>query len=144
MDKNIIIVPVDGSTYALEAVHYAVKTAKAFNSILLLLNVQPKHNEATAHLLSENELIQIQEDEANRIFQKVEPILKDENISYQTKIRVGLPSIEITSEAKEQQAEAIIMGTRGMGPVVGQALGSVSYSVSHLTPCPLILVPAKV
>lgn len=141
-NQNVIVVPVDGSNCALQAVKFAVDQAKAFNDKIVLLNVQSKVNNSLFELVTEEQIILAQEETAEKIFSDAISILSQESIEYEKKIRTGLPSIEISTEAKERQARSIIMGTRGMGPVMGKALGSVSYSLTHLAPCPLTLVPA--
>lgn len=143
-NENVIVVPVDGSDCALQAVKYAATQAKAFNDKIVLLNVQPKVNNSLYELVSEEQILLAQQETAEEIFNEACSILDLASIEYEKKIRTGLPSIEISAEAKEIQARSIIMGTRGMGPVMGKALGSVSYSLTHLSPCPLTLVPAAI
>lgn len=142
MEKQMIIVPVDGSESAKCAVKYAISQALAFKDTILLLNVQPTYDTFLAQsVLSEEEFSNLQQESATNAFEKATPYLEEHTISFTTKIRVGIPSIEICSEAKEQKARCIIVGTRGMSPIVGNALGSVSNSLVHLAPCPITLVP---
>lgn len=56
-------------------------------------------------------------------------ILSGKGVPFETKVRIGIATIEITSEAKEQGARMIVIGTRGNGPVVSAVLGSVTYGV---------------
>lgn len=91
--------------------------------------------------MDHEQILKKQEENANKLFEDAIKLLTDQEVEYETKIRSGLPTIEIASEAKEQNARVIIMGTRGMGPALSNALGSVSYSLTHLTPCPLTLIP---
>ncbi|MDP1587589.1 MAG: universal stress protein [Prosthecobacter sp.] len=55
-------------------------------------------------------------------------------------VRLGLAAKTILSEARRQNTEAIVMGTRGHGPLQGFALGSVALRVVHGGAAPLILV----
>lgn len=143
MNNRVIVVPIDGSVDALSAVKYAVQHAKAFQDKIILLNVQSKVDyESLNEYISEAQLKTMQEESANKIFADAIKILDEHSVQYETKVRTGVPSIEISQEAKDQNARAIIMGTRGMGPALSNALGSVSYSLTHLTPCPLTLVPS--
>lgn len=142
MNKRVIVVPIDGSSDALLALKYAVEHAKAFQDKIILLNVQSNVDYETLNeYISKAQLQSMQEDKAKKIFADATQILEQHSVQYETKVRTGVPSIEISQEAKEQNARAIIMGTRGMGPALSNALGSVSYSLTHLTPCPLTLVP---
>lgn len=58
----------------------------------------------------------------------------------QSAVRLGLAAQSILSEARTQNAEAIVMGTRGHGALQGFALGSVALRVAHGAAVPLILV----
>ena len=46
----------------------------------------------------------------------------------------------IVDFARDQRADAIVMGSRGLGDVSGLLLGSVSHKVSHLAACTCIMV----
>ncbi len=142
MEKQVIVVPTDGSEDALSAVKYAALHAKAFDDKIVLLHVLPNVEEnSLIEYINEDKLRAVQDEKAKKIFAEAEQILDEYSIQYETKIRTGVPSIEISQEAKDRNARAIIMGTRGMGPALSNALGSVSYSLTHLTPCALTLVP---
>jgi nucleotide-binding universal stress UspA family protein len=49
--------------------------------------------------------------------------------------RAGDPAREILSLAREQHANLIIMGRRGLGDLAGLLLGSVSQKVTQLAEC---------
>jgi nucleotide-binding universal stress UspA family protein len=52
----------------------------------------------------------------------------------------GAPAPAILAEATRQEADAIVMGTRGAGALQGFALGSVALRVVHRARLPVILV----
>ena len=58
-------------------------------------------------------------------------------------VAVGSPSREILRTAEEQQAELIVVGSRGRGEVRSAVLGSVSASVAQNAPCPVVVAPPK-
>ena len=138
-----IVVPIDGSEHSLRALQFAVQTANFNGDQIILLNVQPRFEESWGLMTTDDDI----QEEHNRIgeeqLKKAKEYLDDLNIPYTAKVRLGLPTIEICAEAKETNARCIVMGSRGMGPDVSKALGSVGYGVIHLTPCPLTLVPAQ-
>ncbi|MEE6165984.1 MULTISPECIES: universal stress protein [unclassified Mycolicibacterium] len=45
--------------------------------------------------------------------------------------------------AKEEGADLIVVGTRGLGPIAGLLLGSVTQRLLQVAPCPVLAVPAK-
>jgi nucleotide-binding universal stress UspA family protein len=47
----------------------------------------------------------------------------------------------IADHAREIGADAIVVGTRGYGPLPGLLVGSVTQRLLHLAPCPILAVP---
>jgi nucleotide-binding universal stress UspA family protein len=52
---------------------------------------------------------------------------------------VGRPASVILDAARSDRADAIVMGSRGRGPIATMVLGSVSAEVSGHAPCPVIV-----
>ena len=50
---------------------------------------------------------------------------------------------EILAAAEEEQAEAIVLGSRGRSGLRSMVLGSVSYGVVHHSSRPVLVVPAR-
>jgi nucleotide-binding universal stress UspA family protein len=49
---------------------------------------------------------------------------------------------EIADVARQVDADLIVVGTRGYGPIVGLVLGSVTLRLLHVATCPVLAVPA--
>jgi nucleotide-binding universal stress UspA family protein len=60
-------------------------------------------------------------------------------VQAETKVANGDPADEIVQEARAGDYDAIIVGTRELGPIVGRLLGSVSRKVVHDAPCAVIV-----
>ena len=58
----------------------------------------------------------------------------------QTLLADGDPAETIAALAREKLADAIIMGSRGLGEIKGLFLGSVSHKINHLAECTCITV----
>ena len=43
--------------------------------------------------------------------------------------------------ASDVDADAIVVGTRGHGPIAGAVVGSVTQQLLHVAPCPVLAVP---
>jgi len=52
------------------------------------------------------------------------------------------PAHEIADIAREVGADLVVIGTRGHGPIAGLVLGSVVLRLLHISPCPVVAVPA--
>lgn len=138
-----IVVPIDGSEHSLRALEFAVETANSRGDHIILVNVQPRFEESWGPMKTDEEIHDVHNRTGEELLKRAKEFLEMQNIPYTAKVRLGLPTIEICAEAKESNARCIVMGSRGMGPDVSKALGSVGYGVIHLTPCPLTLVPAQ-
>ncbi len=55
-------------------------------------------------------------------------------------VRVGVPADLILAAAEHENADVIIMGSRGLGHITGMLMGSVSHKVNHLSDCTCITV----
>lgn len=53
----------------------------------------------------------------------------------------GEPAHAIADLASAFDADVVVVGTRGHGPVVGVVVGSVTQQLLHLAPCPVLAVP---
>ena len=60
--------------------------------------------------------------------------------STNTVLMDGDPARKILQVARQQQADLIAMGSRGLGGVEGLLTGSVSYKVNHSAPCNCLFV----
>ena len=54
-------------------------------------------------------------------------------------VRLGAPAQVLLDEA--QDADLLVVGTRGLGGFRGLLLGSVGQQCAHHAPCPLVIVP---
>ena len=52
----------------------------------------------------------------------------------------GSPADKIIAVAEKENADMIVMGSRGLGNVAGVLMGSVSHKVSHLSECTCVTV----
>ena len=53
----------------------------------------------------------------------------------------GHPATVLVEQARD--AELLVVGSRGRGAASGLLLGSVSQSLAHHAPCPLVIVPER-
>ena len=58
----------------------------------------------------------------------------------ETIVLEGDPTETVVEQADVQAADLVVVGSRGLGPLEGILLGSVSNKVSHLLTCPCVVV----
>ena len=135
-----IPVAVDGSDSSGRAVEMASELAKTFNASLLLLHVV-RHMQLPTELLHMAEVENIDASRLDmlkmlgaRILDKArEQAAQVGAKRIETDVGVGDPANTIIQYAKDNQADLIVMGTRGLGQVEGMLLGSVSRKVGNLS-----------
>jgi nucleotide-binding universal stress UspA family protein len=143
-----ILVAIDGSEPSFHALDYANEFAQKWNAELLILSVVPKVYYAVYPLESnaidyghidygkwENELEKIHKN----ILLKAEEKMKDfTGIKFKTILKFGRPHEKILEEADSQKVDLIIMGSRGLGGVIG-ILGSTSHRVTDKCKTPILI-----
>lgn len=75
----------------------------------------------------------LMEDTKKRASQRAVP-------SVRTVLREGDPAAAILNVTREEKADIIVMGRRGLGDLAGLLLGSVSHKVTHLADCACLTV----
>ncbi|MBP2636491.1 MAG: putative universal stress protein [Firmicutes bacterium] len=151
MKKNILV-PFDGSQNATEALRLAITIAKLTQEKVVVLNIQPSfHSVHTKMFFSETVIHEYQDQLFRETISAAEEILRNAGVEYELKLRIGDAKEQICLEAAGGNPaqdgcattgiRMIIMGSRGMNPVLGGVLGSVSYGVVNAAPCPITIVP---
>ncbi|AET59000.1 hypothetical protein HPL003_11215 [Paenibacillus terrae HPL-003] len=135
-----ILVAIDGSQHAMKALEAAKTLSKQLQGEphLTVLHVNPalSMNEPPVGVDVDERI----EEEGRHILEPASDFLKDEGISYRMLTGHGDPASIICQSAEQEQADLIIMGTRGKGLVSEIILGSVSHHVIQHAPCPVLTV----
>jgi nucleotide-binding universal stress UspA family protein len=67
-------------------------------------------------------------------------LLKNRPIQVETVVHFGDPAEQIVDFAEKKPCDLIILGCRGIGPLRGVIIGSVSQKVLHRTQSPVLIV----
>lgn len=131
-----ILVPIDGSQNALQAVTYAVKQAKAFPDVhLTILYVALQESNA----MRTQNFEETSSDAAEKVFAAAKALLEQVPAIFHMVSGISAAD-QILDYAEAGQFDAIIMGCRGMSDLKRFFLGSVSTRVSQNAPCTVTLV----
>ena len=136
-----ILVPVDGSAYSLKAVETACDLAKAkAPSSLVLVAVAVEIPE-----LSEGRYIYEKlKAEAKIALDKAKEVAHKCGTVGEVLLATGAsPADEIVQVAKDQQADLIVIGSRGLAGKTRSFLGSTASQVVTYSPCSVLVVKTQ-
>lgn len=137
-----LFIPVDGSDNSKLACQAAVRMAESIQKTVILAHCHdPIPQRIQGHAL--DTLYEELEAESEHIFQDCRGCFDQAGIPVETLILYGSQGPTLATAADEQNADIIIMGTRGLGNLGSLVLGSVSNAVIHNTNLPVLLVPEK-
>ncbi|MBH0202076.1 MAG: universal stress protein [Nitrospira sp.] len=63
-------------------------------------------------------------------------------LSVQSRIAIGIPSEEVLAVARAEDADLVVVGTRGKTGLEHVLLGSTAERIIRMAPCPVLTVPA--
>ena len=135
-----IVWATDGSENADRALAYAKSLASAEGATLTVVHIVQKIATSGDKALAWNANEEDVEAKANEIVSE----LSDEGLNATLRIvtHVGpQPAHEIADIAREEEADLIVVGTRGHAAIAGLLLGSVTQRLLHVAPCPVLVVP---
>ncbi|MBF7051866.1 universal stress protein [Halomonas sp. KAO] len=141
-----ILVPVDGSKHAQQALAVACQLAQQNETRLILLHIPEKlaHDTLLVWGIGAVDLKATDEEleaAGRKIVERAEQAARDAGISnVETQIIQGDPARAILSESHKRGVDAIVMGSRGLSDLKGFVVGSVSHKVAHAAECSVITV----
>lgn len=149
---NKILVPTDFSDNALNAYRYAIWFADHYKADIHLLHViyptaGPIDYPTIAAQIAERQI-----ESAMELVKKfMESGLAQVHATYEpmyipqvtSEVIVGTAETQIKAIAKSQQADIIIMGTKGEHNALENTFGSITTGTLKQAPCPVVVVPEK-
>ena len=135
-----MLVPVDGSEYSMKAVKSACDLAKAqpFSSLTLLaVSIELPELEEGKYIADKMKF------QAEVALNKAKTLAADKEpgIKVGTILATGAsPAEEIVRVAKDQKADLIVIGSRGLAGKTSSFLGSTASKVVTYSPCSVLVV----
>ena len=131
-----IVVGVDGSASSLAALRRGARMAERLGCTLVGVTVWEFPQSWPGYVMEgwspEADAHQIAEDAAREVFGSAPPAW------YSAVIRNGSPARQLIAESED--AEMLIVGSRGLGGFTGLLLGSVSRSAVEHADCPVLVI----
>jgi nucleotide-binding universal stress UspA family protein len=134
-----IVVGIDGSSAAQEALEWAIDEARRRDAVVEVVYAWHEPFLVGYDYLGELEAGGFQT-EAEGIIDAAIAAIDTAGVTVEPKVVPGRPSQVLVDEAKG--AALLVVGSRGRGGFSGLLLGSVSQQASHHSPCPVVIIPA--
>ena len=137
-----ILVPIDFSDPATDALHQAKTMAEAFKAELILLYVI----EPVAYPAELGVVVNLEDDLEERAQAELDK-LKAEHLSnihsVTTRVNHGTADREIVGTAEEMGVDMIVLGTHGYSGLTHLLLGSTAERVVRTAQCPVLTVRSR-
>jgi len=142
IDVNRILVPVDFSEHAAPVLEWAAHMAEQHGCSLVLLHayhLPVEFQQLEGAYLPDDFWTQVKTETEQTLARYAEG-LRAKGLEVETLAREGYPATVIEEEAERQQADLIVIGTRGHSGLKHLLLGSIAERVVQHAPCPVLTV----
>ncbi len=154
--KNIILIPVDFSSYAMKASELGFKLAKIYNAEVVFLHAyftpiyasSLPYGDVFNYQIGDEENVKAVLEKVNSDITELSENIKQKietgeypDVKYSCILREGIPEEEIIRYAKENSPQLILMGTRGKNQKDIDLIGSVTAEVIDRSRVPVLAIP---
>jgi nucleotide-binding universal stress UspA family protein len=140
-----IIVGIDGSVHSRRALEWAISEAAIRRAPLTVLTVQQAVAGYWGPVVYPQEpdlaeqAAKVAQEETDSVLETLDAGSRPPSVS--VRAVVGLPADELLAAA--QDADMIVVGSRGAGGFKKLLMGSVSSQITHHARCPVVVIPAE-
>jgi nucleotide-binding universal stress UspA family protein len=138
-----ILVPLDGSEFAKQALPLAGELAASANAELVLFQAVSPTLEIYHGMRLPEDTVAMICDQGRTNLEALAADLRSHAIPVETALVVGNAAEQIVEAAAEQHADLLVMATHGYSGIKRWALGSVADKVLHAARTPLLLIRAR-
>lgn len=137
-----ILVPVDGSELALDAVRHALRLRQeGLDATFLLATVQePTYLYEMVLAPDADVLERVSGAVGSRALEGAEALFDAAGVPFEREIGSGEPAPTLVEMAERRGCDVIVLGARGRGVLRSALLGSVSQGVLHASKLPVTVV----
>jgi nucleotide-binding universal stress UspA family protein len=140
---STIVVATDGSPAARAAVERALAEARSSQATVELVSAwsTPVNGALGAPTYMAEDVFYATRDAMAEVLAAAKSHAAEVGVQAETHLVAGDPASAICRIAEERQADMIVMGSRGHGPLAAALLGSVTSHVVQHAHCPVMVVP---
>jgi nucleotide-binding universal stress UspA family protein len=137
-----LVVGVDGTADSLDALRSAADRAEESGAFLVVLHVRHESGMAAGSLDAGAEVAMSEAlDEAEKISHEgAAQALSGRKVHWRFDVAVGDPATELIAAARDQHADAIVVGGRSHGVISGLVIGSVAQKLVRHSPVSVLVV----
>ena len=137
-----ILVAVDFSEHAEPVIEWGIHLAEEHGSRLILLHAYhlPVEFQQLEGAYLPQEFWANVKAEAQQHLAKYSEEISRKGVEVETVVREGYPATVIEEEAARQNADLVVIGTRGLSGIKHLLLGSIAERVVQKAPCPVLTV----
>jgi nucleotide-binding universal stress UspA family protein len=138
-----LLVPLDGSALACQALPFAIELAQRCHAEIVLLQAIPPTIGTYPYVVLPAGVREMLHMQAVRELQEVADDLQQRSLTARSLVMGGEPAEVIVETAVQRQVDLIVMATHGYSGIKRWALGSVADKVAHAAVTPLALIRAQ-
>ena len=139
-----ILLPIDGSTGALDALRFVIRMAgDGLNTTLVLANVQEPASLYELVVAHDPQVIeQVSAAAGAHTLQAAQALLDAAGLPYESEVASGDPAHTLVDILENYGCDLVVMGASGTSALRSALLGSVSNEVLHAAGVPVMIVKA--
>jgi len=136
-----VVLALDGSPLSEVAIPVATDLARQAGGRIVVVHIDER-------TVAKGDMPPVHPDEAEliaKVKKEVEAIAADgvETSLELDSVVSGGPAAKIAEIAADAKADAIVIASRGESALKGMLLGSVAHKLLHVSPCPVLVIPAR-
>jgi nucleotide-binding universal stress UspA family protein len=137
-----ILLPVDGTELSLHEVRFAIRLAHSgLKASFVLANAQePATFYEMVTAPDPVVLGNVSHAAGEHALQPAETLLRDAGIAFESEVTTGDPAHALLELIEEHGIDMVIMGSRGSGALLSALQGSVTQTLLHDAPVPVLVV----
>ncbi|HCL87485.1 MAG TPA: universal stress protein UspA [Comamonadaceae bacterium] len=137
-----IMIAVDGSDLALDAVHHALELVRrgGLQATLVLGHVQEEATLLELATQGADAVANASVQAGSHLLASAVALVEAAGVPYETELGLGPVAATLVDMVERCGCDALFIGARGLGGLRGALLGSVSQQLVHMSPVPVTVV----